>query len=115
MLAVAVAAVLALGIPLGFVLGRLQVNDANQSLHHDAQGLANNLDQRNLAGLATDADYAAQLGRSFTGRYVIIRQDGKVLARTGVWPGSHDYLWSTVSMGGGDSGPLYEVTVETDD
>jgi len=30
MLAVAIVAVLALGIPLGFVLGRLQVDEANQ-------------------------------------------------------------------------------------
>ena len=43
MLAVAVVAVLALGIPLAFVLGRLQVDNANQQLQHDARGIATNL------------------------------------------------------------------------
>ena len=38
MIAVAVAAVLALGIPLGFVLRRLQVDEATQALQHDARG-----------------------------------------------------------------------------
>jgi signal transduction histidine kinase len=43
MLAVAVVAVLALGIPLAFVLGRLQVDNANQELQHDAREIATNL------------------------------------------------------------------------
>ncbi len=46
MLAVAVVAVLALGVPLAFVLTRLQVDNANQELLHDAQLVAKNLQHR---------------------------------------------------------------------
>jgi signal transduction histidine kinase len=117
MLAVAIAAVLALGIPLGFVLGRLQVDDASQALHRDAQTVATDLNQRFLAGQPIDAAYATQLGRALYGRYVLIRMNGRVLAHTGVWPGPRDYRSSTVSMGAGNnpSAPLFEVTVESDD
>jgi len=116
MLAVAIAAVLALGIPLGFVLGRLQVDDATQALHRDAQTLATQLNQRH-PGLPVDAAYASQLGRSLSGRYVLIRMNGKVLVHTGVWPGRNDFRSATVSVGEGTnpSVPLFEVTVETDD
>src|SRR5215472_9199193 len=63
MLAVAIAAVLALGIPLGYVLGKLQVDDATQALHRDAQTLVNQLNQRYPA-LPVNAAYASQLGRA---------------------------------------------------
>ena len=43
MIAVAVAAVLALGTPLAFVLRRLQLDEVSQSLHGDAQGVARDL------------------------------------------------------------------------
>jgi signal transduction histidine kinase len=117
MLAVAIAAVLALGIPLGFVLGRLQVDDATQALHRDAQVLATDLNQRFLAQQPIDAGYASQLGRALYGRYVLIRENGAVLAHTGVWPGPRDYRSSTVAVGEGTNPnvPLFEVTVESDD
>jgi signal transduction histidine kinase len=117
MLAVAIAAVLALGIPLGFVLGRLQVDDATQALHRDAQVLATDLNQRFLAQQPIDAGYASQLGRALYGRYVLIRENGAVLAHTGVWPGPRDYRSSTVTVGEGTNPnvPLFEVTVESDD
>jgi signal transduction histidine kinase len=117
MLAVAIAAVLALGIPLGFVLGRLQVDAATQALHRDAQVLANNLNQRHLAGQPIDAAYASQLGRELDPRYVVIRENGAVLAHTGRWPGPHDYRSATAIAGVGNnpSAPLFAVTVEADD
>ncbi len=117
MLAVAIAAVLALGIPLGFVLGRLQVDDATQALHRDAQVLATDLNQRFLAHQPIDASYASQLGRALYGRYVLIRMNGAVLAHTGVWPGPRDYRSATVSVGEGTNPnvPLFEATVEADD
>ncbi|MGH3303517.1 MAG: HAMP domain-containing sensor histidine kinase [Streptosporangiaceae bacterium] len=117
MVAVAIAAVLALGIPLGFVLSRLQVNDATQALQRDAQGLAANLYQRSQAGLPVDASYAAQLGRELVGRYVVIRENGTTLARAGVWPGARDYRTGTGTEGQGNnpSVPLFAVTVEADD
>ena len=117
MLAVAIAAVLALGIPLAFVLGRLQVNDATQALHRDAQVVATNLNQRFQAQQPINAAYASQLGRALSGRYVLIRMNGVVIAHTGAWPGLHDYRSSTASVGEGNnpSVPLFEVTVEADD
>jgi signal transduction histidine kinase len=118
MVAVAIAAVLALGIPLGFVLGRLQVDDATQALHRDAQVLATNLYERWQAQLPIDDSYAAQLGRALTGRYVVVEQNGRVLAKTGVQPGVRDYRAETVTEGqdnGDPSVPLFAVTVEADD
>jgi signal transduction histidine kinase len=117
MLAVAIAAVLALGIPLAFVLSRLQVDDATQALHRDAQVVATNLNQRFQAQQPINSAYASQLGRALSGRYVLIRMNGAVLVHTGVWPGRHDYRLSTVSVGEGNnpSVPLFEVTVEADD
>jgi signal transduction histidine kinase len=72
-LAVAVAAVLLLGLPLTFVLIRLQVSEASDQLSRDASTLARGLQDRVNSGLPADAD---QLGRSLADRYVIIRQDG---------------------------------------
>jgi signal transduction histidine kinase len=117
MLAVAIAAVLALGIPLAFVLGRLQVDDATRALHRDAQVVATNLNQRFQAQQPINAAYASQLGRALYGRYVLIRMNGVVIARTGTWPGRHDYRSSTASVGEGNnpSVALFEVTVEADD
>ena len=46
MIAVAVAAVLALGTPLAFVLHRLQLDEVSQSLHRDAQDVARDLYKR---------------------------------------------------------------------
>ena len=88
MLAVAVAAVLALGIPLGFVLGRLHVDDADHALQHDAQTLATTLVQRQQSGDGIDASYAAQQGRNLVDRYVIIRMVGGFTTRTGTPPGA---------------------------
>ena len=119
MLAVAIAAVLALGIPLGFVLSRLQGDDLTQALQKDAQGIATNLYQRSQASQPIDSDYAAQLGRELVGRYVVIRWNGGILARTGAWPGPRDYRTATVTAGQGTNNnpnvPLIAVTVEADD
>jgi signal transduction histidine kinase len=117
MLAVAIAAVLALGIPLAFVLGRLQIDDATQSLQRDAQNLATNLYQRSQAAQPIDASYAAQLGRADVGRYVVIDYNGRLLTRTGVQPRARDFRAATVTEGQGNnpSVPLISVTVEADD
>ncbi len=70
-LAVAVAAVLLLGVPLAFVFSRLQVSEASQQVRRDAATLARGLQARVNAGLPPNA---AQVGRSLPDRYVIIRQ-----------------------------------------
>src|SRR5215469_6965961 len=109
MLAVAVAAVLALGIPLGFVLARLQVDEANQALHRDAQSVAADLYQRSQGGLPIDSAFANELGRSLVGRYVVMRDGGQFLAKTGARPPQHDFRSSTVDAG------QFQVTVAADD
>jgi signal transduction histidine kinase len=117
MVAVAIAAVLALGIPFGFVLGRLQGDEATQALQRDAQALATDLYERHTAQQPIDSSYAAQLGRGLAGRYVIVQWNGTILAKTGVWPGPRDYRVGTASEGQGNnpSVPLLAVTVEADD
>ncbi len=113
MLAVAVAAVLALGIPLGFVLGRLQVDDADHALQHDAQTLATTLVQRQQSGDGIDASYAAQQGRNLVDRYVIIRMVGGFTTATGTRPAPRDSRKATVSEPA--TNPMFQVTVEADD
>ena len=109
MLAVAVAAVLALGIPLGFVLARLQVDEANQALHRDAQSVASDLYQRSVGGLPVDQQFATELSRALAGRYVVIRESGQSLATTGGRPPSHDSRSATVVEG------QFQVSVAADD
>ena len=71
-LAVAVAAVLLLGLPLAFVISRLQVSEASQQVRRDATSLARGLQARVNDGTPPNA---AQLGKSLLpDRYVIIRQ-----------------------------------------
>jgi signal transduction histidine kinase len=91
MLAVAVAAVLALGIPLAIVLGRLQVDQENTSLHHDAKEAALNVYQRFAAGLP--------LEDVVPGRYVTIKMNGRVVARSGVRPPRRGYRTSSATDG----------------
>src|SRR6266436_5896185 len=85
MLSVAIVAVVALGVPLGFVLGRLQVNEANQTLRRDATTLAKELQDRfgESPGLPVQA---AQLARPLTDRFVLIFQNGNLISHTGVRP-----------------------------
>ncbi len=72
-LAVAVAAVLLLGVPLGFVVSGLRSKDAIQQLKHDATTLATGLQERYDNGLPPDASGFARL---LPGRYVTITQRG---------------------------------------
>ena len=82
MLAVAIMAVLALGIPLAFALGRLEINEANQSLHGDAQAVVRAMVERQGDGLPVGAPYAARQARSLSDRYVLIVQNSQVLYRS---------------------------------
>ena len=106
MIAVAVAAVLALGLPLGFVLTRLQFDEANQQLHRDAQTVANSLQERWDSSLPPDA---AQLALALTDRYVVIRQNGGGVIREGVRLRPGD------SMSQAATTPNFTVTVAADD
>ena len=70
-LAVAIAAVLLLGVPLAFVINRLQVSEANGQVRRDASTLARDLQARVGSGLPPNAE---QVARSLPDRYVVIRQ-----------------------------------------
>jgi len=94
MIAVAVAAVLALGIPLAIAISRLQVDEATQQLHRDAQNAANELQVRLNTGLPPGAK---ELGSSLTDRYVVITQIGGPTVRSGTKPPAHDSMSATYS------------------
>ncbi len=82
-LAVAVVAVLLLGVPLAFVLSRLPASEASQELRRDATTLATGLQERVNSGLPADA---AQVARSLPDRYVAIRQRGAASIEVGTRP-----------------------------
>jgi signal transduction histidine kinase len=106
MLAVAVVAVLALGIPLGFVLGRLQADQASQELHTNAQDIARDLSERAGTGLPLDGE---QLARYYTHRYVQIWRQGYLIVHSGTRPPKHDSRSATATDGS------FTVTVAADD
>jgi signal transduction histidine kinase len=76
MLLVAVTAVLLLGIPLAFVLSRVQINTAEQQVKRDATTVARTLQDRLNLGLPADIPEAAAEIRSLPDRYISIRQEG---------------------------------------
>jgi signal transduction histidine kinase len=107
MLAVAVAAVLLLGLPLGFFVTRQRTSEANQQVHHDAALIATGLQDRFDAGLPPDA---RQMGKSLSDRYVIISQrGGGGRVAVGTSPRPHD------SITAHDSTRDFTVTVVADD
>ena len=69
---------LLLGMPLAFVLGRLQVDEANQHAARGTPDAGHELQERVDAGLPLDA---GQLARSLTDRYVVISEQRHGLAR----------------------------------
>jgi signal transduction histidine kinase len=105
-LAVAVVAVLLLGLPLAVVLSRLQGNEASAQLSRDATTVARQLQERANAGLPPDA---AQVGRSLTDRYVVIRQDGNRPVHVGARPPRHHTILERAATSD------FAVTVEVDD
>jgi signal transduction histidine kinase len=106
MIAVAVAAVLALGVPLAFVVTRLQVDEASQQVRRDAQTLARSLQERMDTGLPVGA---RQLAIALADRYVVISQTGGGTITEGAKPPAHDSLSATVATDN------FTVTVATDD
>jgi signal transduction histidine kinase len=106
MIAVAVAAVLALGIPLAIAISRLQVDEVTQQLHRDAQDTANELQVRLDTGLPSPVK---KLAASLTGRYVVISQNGGPTIRVGPKPPRHDSLTATYST------TDFQVSVTADD
>jgi len=105
-LAVAVAAVLLLGVPLAFVVSRLRSSEATQQLKHDANYLATGLQERLDSGLPADASGFA---RALSDRYVTIVQRGGSKVTAGVRPPAHD------TITGQDRTKDFTVTVAADD
>jgi signal transduction histidine kinase len=102
MIAVAVVAVLALGIPLVFVLGKLQADDASQLLHRDAEVAITIVQQRKSVGLPVTSTL---LSRQEPNRYLVVSQGGSVIARSAGKTPPKGAQSATVTSGG------YTVTV----
>jgi signal transduction histidine kinase len=108
MIAVAVAAVLALGIPLAIAISRLQVDEASQQLHHDAELTAKNLEIRLDSGQPPDPK---QQGALLTDRYVVIKElgPGGYTVRTGIKPPPHDSMTESATTAN------FQVSITADD
>ncbi len=104
--AVAIVAVLLLGVPLAVAAARLQDGQASRQLHRDALTLARGLQERADSGLPADA---AQVARSLPDRYVVIRQRGASAIAVGRRPPAGDQI--TARAGSGD----FAVTVAAPD
>src|SRR6266700_651794 len=85
-LAVAIAAVLLFGIPLAFVMSRLQESSAHAQVQRDATTVARTLQNRVRSGLPADIADAADAARSLPDRYVSISRDGEKPIRFGDTP-----------------------------
>ena len=105
-LAVAVTAVLLLGVPLAFALSRLRTGEATQELRHDATTLAIGLQERVDNGLPPDI---AEMGRSLPDRYVVITQRDGARTAVGTAPPTRD------TITGRGSTRDFTVTVAADD
>jgi len=105
-LAVAVAAVLLLGVPLAFVINRLQVSEANGQVRRDASTLARDLQARVSSGLPPNAE---QVARSLPDRYVVIRQYSVGEISAGVQPPRGDTITGQAVT------RAFAVTVQADD
>jgi signal transduction histidine kinase len=105
-LAVAVATVLLLGVPLAFVINRLQVSEASEQVRRDATTLARDLQGRVNADLPPNA---AQVGSSLPDRYVVIKQYSVGRVAVGTVPPPGDTIVAQAVTRD------FSVTVEADD
>ena len=74
--AVAITAVVLFGLPLGFILVRLQISTAHQQVQRDAITVARTLQNRLNSGLYPDISDAANAARALPDRYVSISREG---------------------------------------
>jgi signal transduction histidine kinase len=103
--AVAVTAVLLLGLPLAVVLSRLEVNAAGQQLEHDAALVAKGMQYREQAHKPTDQQ---EIAESLPNRYVIIKRPGAATITLGPKPPASNTIESRAITGD------VQVTVEAD-
>jgi signal transduction histidine kinase len=76
-LVVAVTAVLLLGLPLAFVLSRLQISAADRQVQRDATTVAKTLQNRVNAGLPPAVLEVAAAAHSLPDPYISVRQEGQ--------------------------------------
>ena len=107
-LAVAVLAVLLFGLPLAFVVIRLQANVAHDQVQRDAATVARNLQNRVRSGATADIADAADAARSLPDRYVIISRDGEKPTAFGDRPPRGSAIIGHASTSD------FQVTVEAD-
>jgi signal transduction histidine kinase len=105
-LAVSVIAVVLLGVPLAFVIGRLQLSEAAAQVRRDAATLARSLQEQVKANVPVTAN---EVGRSLPDRYVIIIHHGVGRITVGRRP-PHGHTISSESVTRD-----FAVTVEADD
>jgi signal transduction histidine kinase len=108
-LAVAVTAVVLFGLPLAFVLIRLQTNAAHQLVQRDATTVARTLENRLRSGLPPDPIDAADAAHSLPDRFVSISRDGGPLVTFGGPPGTGDVITARAVT------KNFRVTVVADD
>jgi signal transduction histidine kinase len=108
-LAVAVIAVVLFGLPLAFVLIRLQTNAAHQLVQRDATTVARTLENRLRSGLPPDPIDAADAAHSLPDRFVSISRDGGPLVTFGGPPGTGDVITARAVT------KNFRVTVVADD
>jgi signal transduction histidine kinase len=104
-LAVAVGAVLLLGLPLAVVLSRLELNEAGQQLERDATMVAKGMQYRQEAHKPTDPQ---EIERTLPDRYVVIRRSGVATITLGTKPPAGNTIESRAVTGD------FDVTVEAD-
>ncbi len=105
-LAVAVTAVVLLGVPLAFVIGRLQLSEFDAQVRRDAATLARSLQEQVKANQRVTPN---EVGKSLPDRYVIIVHRGVGRIRIGPRPPrGHTISAQSVTKD-------FTVTVEADD
>jgi signal transduction histidine kinase len=107
-LAVAITAVLLFGIPLAFVMSRLQAGSAHAQVQRDATTVARTLQNRVRSGLPADIADAADAARSLPDRYVSISRDGEKPIRFGEAPDHGSAITAHADTSD------FKVTVEAD-
>jgi len=108
-LVVAVTAVVLFGLPLAFVLMRLQSNAAHQLVQRDATTVARTLQNRLRSGLPPDPTDAADAAHSLPDRFVSISRDGGPPVTFGGPPGTGDVITARAVT------KNFKVTVVADD
>jgi hypothetical protein len=108
-LAVAVTAVVLFGLPLAFVLMRLQTNAAHQLVQRDATTVARALENRLRSGLPPDPTDAADAAHSLPDRFVSISRDEGPPITFGGPPGTADVITARAVT------KNFRVTVVADD